>query len=432
MIKRYMAACVGLSSLWTGAAEAQIYISSDPIDAVVPLIYNRGRNESVLDRPRPEVNQVGIPLGSFTVLPRFTSQLGYTSNVLQTEDDRKSDAFVRFQPRLLARSNWSLHSLQLEGTGDFVRYADQSARNENGWSVTSRGRYDVSGDVAISGQMSTARRYETQFSGASLVNVLTVTPYQQSQAKLLGDARFGRLRAVLSGDYTDYDFKSVRTLDNVQLSQDGRDRKVARGAGQFEYGLSPDAGVFVQLGYTDTSYRLPLTFDLPSRSSNEVRALAGVTFDLTALMRGSFGAGYISRNFDSPAYKTAKGLTVDAKLEYFPTPLTTATLAVNRTVQDATLASGGYFNTTTAFRLDHELLRTLLLNYAVSYEVDSYIGIPGKAKIGQVSGGARYLVNRLLTGNLDLTYANRKSDFVGVNGPRLSEFRALVGIAIHP
>jgi hypothetical protein len=160
MIKRYAAACVGLSSLWTGVAEAQIYISNDPIDAVVPLIYNRGRNESVLDRPRPEVNAVGVPLGSFTVLPQFTSQLGYTSNVLQTADNQKSDAFVRFQPRLLAKSNWSLHSLQLEGAGDFVRYADQTARNENGWSVSSRGRYDVNGDIAISGQLDTARRYD--------------------------------------------------------------------------------------------------------------------------------------------------------------------------------------------------------------------------------------------------------------------------------
>ena len=163
-----------------------------------------------------------------------------------------------------------------------------------------------------------------------------------------------------------------------------------------------------------------------------MRTLAGVSLDLTALLRGSAGVGYIDRSFTAPIYQNISGFSFDAKIEYFPSPLTTVTFNAFRDIQDSTFGGSGFFNTGAALRFDHELLRNLLLNYGISYAENDFIGVQGKARVSQVSGGAAYLANRLLTGRLDLSYARRSSDFVGLNGPSLSEFRARAGVSIHP
>lgn len=413
-------------------AAAQVNIANVPADAVVPLLYNRGRNENVTDRARPEVQQLGLPLGSFALYPSQTVQLGYTDNVYQNAADRRSDSFVRVSPQLSLSSKWSAHSLQLFARGDFVRYANVTERNENGWSIGMLGRYDASSDIAINASADTTQLYESQFTSASVFASRNITPLQRTQARLMGDARLGRVRLVAATDFGHYSYKPVTGFDGTTIDQQGRDRSVARIAGQAEYGLTPDAGIFMQVGYSDTSYSEPLSFGLPNRSSGEVRVLAGVTFDLTMFMRGSLGIGYIDRDFRNSVYQPVKGLSLDAKVEYFPTALTSVTLVANRTVQDSTLQNGGFFSTVYAGRIDHELLRTLLINVAASHEDDKFIGLDGNARIDRISGGARYLTNRLVGGTLDLSYSRRRSTFLGQAAPGLSEFRALAGVIVHP
>ncbi|MBB4046715.1 MULTISPECIES: outer membrane beta-barrel protein [Sphingomonas] len=413
----------------SAAAEAQV---SNAIDTVVPIAFDRGRNESVLERARPETNPVGYKVGGFTLLPTLDTQVGYTDNVYQTTSNQTDDAFLRVAPRLFARSDWSRHSLQLTGGGDFYRYAEATPRNQNGWSIGSLGRFDATSDVALTLGLDTARRFESQFSGAALVNVRSVTPYQQSQARFMADARFARVRVVGSLDYAKYNFMPVRTLTGFLISQDNRDREVARGAVQMEYGLTPDTGLFGQVTYTGTSYDQQLAPNVANRDSREIRVLTGVSLDLTALLRGSVGIGYIDRRFTAPIYQNVSGLSFDSKLEYFPTALTTVTFNAFRDIQDSTFGGSGFFNTGAGLRFDHELLRNLLLNYNISYAENEFVGVPGKARVKQVGGGASYLASRLLTGRLDLGYSRRDSDNVGLNGPALSEFRALAGVSIHP
>lgn len=430
MFRYWMAGATACALILPAAAQAQM--NGNAIETVVPISFDRGRNESVLERGRPETNPIGYKLGGFTVLPSLDTQLGYTDNVYQTTSNETADGFLRLVPRVTARSDWSRHSLQLNGSADIYRYLDAKPRNQDGWSIGTIGRLDATSDVAITAALDTARRYESQFSGAALVNVRSVTPFQQSQARLMAEGRFARVRIVGSADYAKYDFQSVRTLSGFLVSQDNRDRDVARGAVQLEYGLTPDTGVFGQVTYTGTSYDQALAPGIANRDSKEVRALAGVSLDLTALLRGSAGIGYIDRRFTAPIYQNISGFSFDAKIEYFPSQLTTVTFNAFRDIQDSTFGGSGFFNTGAAMRFDHELLRNLLLSYGVSYAQNDFIGVRGKARVSQVSGGANYLASRLLTGRLDLSYARRSSDFIGLNGPALSEFRALAGVSIHP
>ena len=402
------------------------------VDTVVPIIYDRGRNVSVTERARPESNPVGLPAGGFTILPSLDIQPGYTDNVYQNDDNKVDDAFVNLAPRVLIRSNWLRNSLQFEGSGNFIRYATESPRNQNGWSLATRGRYDVGSIVTLNAGLDTARMYESQFTGAAITDVRSPTPFQRSQVRFLADARFAQVRVVAAGTYANFDFKSVSTLAGTTLSQDGRDRQVLSGALQAEYGVTPDTGLFAQFTYTDTKYDQPFAPGAANRDSEEYRLLGGVTLDIAALVRGTFGVGYIDRNFNSALYEDVKGLSFDGRIEYFLSELTTITVLGSREIQDASGNGSGFFTTLGTVRADHELLRNLLLNASVSYWQDKFFGFDGKADVTRVSGGATYLTNRLISGKLDISYSHRKSAFFNAEGPSLSEFRMLIGVSVHP
>jgi hypothetical protein len=418
-----------VGTLSATGAQAQV-IGTRASETVIPFSYERGRNESVQQRYRPDYTALGVKAGGFTLYPTLETNIGFTDNAYQIED-KTSDAFLAVNPTVRLSSDWSRHNLQLEGGGRLVRFFNETDRNEDGWFLTGQGKVDVSSSGTLNFGANTARLYESRFSGAALQNVRTSTPYQSSIVKFLGDYRFNRVRTVLTGDYSFYDFKTVRTFDGGLLNQDNRDRELARVAGHVEYGLTPDAGAFAQLIYTDTTYKQRLSRLQQNRDSTEVRALAGISLDLSALVRGSFGIGYIDRRYESPLFGDVAGFSMDGRIEYFMTPLTTITLAARRDIEDATFGgASGFFNTGAALRVDHELLRNLILNIGADYEVDDYRGVDGTAKILRIGGGGRYLINNLLAINVTAEYGKRDSDGF-LTGAQLSEFRALGGVTIH-
>jgi Uncharacterized protein conserved in bacteria len=134
------------------------------------------------------------------------------------------------------------------------------------------------------------------------------------------------------------------------------------------------------------------------------------TFDLAAPFRGSAGIGYVRRTFDNPVYRPVDSFVFDARVEYFLSPITTMMLVVRSTVEDATIVgSAGYLQTSRQFRIDHELLRNLLLNARLDYETADFWGVTRKDRLVRAGIGADYLPNRRLGVNLAFWYASRTS-----------------------
>jgi len=419
----------------TGMAPSQAgaqSISTQVFDTVVPFTYNRGRNESVMDRVRPEYDPIGVNLGGFTLLPTLSVNGGYTNNVYQSSTFKVDAATVTVVPRVLLRSNWAVHGLSLDANGNFVRYLGQSARNEDGWSVGGQGRLDIGPDQSLNIGARTSRLYETPFSGTGVPVARSALPTQASIFKALADFKFARTRLVLSADHSRYNYLSAETFAGTRLTRDTFDRHITRFTGHGEYGLTPDAGLFLQGTYSDTSYRLPLSPGIANRDSSEVQLLGGVSLDVTALVRGSLAVGYIDRSYNSPLYRDIQGLSVSGKIEYFPSELTTFTLAVRRDIEDATLTgTSGFFNNGIAARLDHELLRNLILNFGVDYEHDSYRGVTATADIARTSAGGRYILSPAMVLDTSLSYRKRSTNAALIIGPNISEFRATFGITIR-
>ncbi|WP_343525280.1 outer membrane beta-barrel protein [Sphingomonas sp.] len=419
----------GLSAL-PSAAAAQT-ITASVFDTIVPFDYNRGRNESVLDRPRTAFDPIGLKAGSFTVLPSLATSVGFNSNVYQVPTEKTSDGFVLIAPSVRAVSDWSVHSLSVDASAGLKRFSSAAPRNEDAWSLGTDGRIDVDADDFLSLGVRTSRIYESQFSGASLNNIRSSVPAQVTTFRGSSESRLSRVRLVFSGDHSVFDYQPVTNFSNVVIAQTDRNRDITRAIGHVEYGLMPDAGLFVQVVGVRTHYKTPLATGAPNRNSRDLRILTGISLDISALVRGSVGVGYTDRNYDSPVYRNIGGLSVNARLEYFPSKMTTVSLAARREVEDAVIATtSGYFNNGVTLRIDHELLRNLLLNAAVDYERDVFIGIDGRATILRTTGGARYMVNNLIGLDASVGYSRRSSNSVAT-GPSLDEMRGLLGIIIH-
>jgi hypothetical protein len=387
--------------------------------------YDRGRNVSVMERERKDYDAIGVHVGGFSVFPRLDTRLVYSSNVFATDSNKTADSYLALTPSVEARSNWSRHQLQGDAGLRLRRFADTTALNENGWYVHTNGRLDIHGDSYATATLGAERTFEEPGSTNFPGNAAKPIPINQWTAGVRDVTQLNRLRLSAGAVYQDLDYHNVPivfdpanpTLTTVDTG--GRDRNAWSYDGKAEFAVSPDTAVFGQLTYTNTDYQDPGGGRFgPNRDSKESGVQVGANFDLSALVRGEVGAGYVQRKYDdSVAFPKVSGLALKGQVEYFPTQLTTLTFNLRRSVEDGTdNNAGGYFATGGGLRVDHEFRRNILINAAADYENDTFEGNTRKDKITTLSAGATYLLNRGLGVNGSIGYVNRDSTAILVSG----------------
>ncbi|WP_242182996.1 outer membrane beta-barrel protein [Sphingomonas sp. CARO-RG-8B-R24-01] len=425
-----LGAWIGLAGIGAGLATPAVAQSVGDSFVVpnLPIEYDRGRNTGVLDRPRPQYDALGVKIGGFTLFPRLETSIGYSDNVYQSASNRKSDGVADLSPSARLTSDWSRHSFTLDGAADVKRFFTETRRNQDSWHVGASGRYDLGGQATLSASARTERATEPPTSAAYPTAAAAASQYQSTQMQLNAGYAPGRLKLQGGFTFIALGFDDVLTFANGVVSQANRNSHTESGSGRVEYALSPDTSVFVQTTYDRVAYARPLATGIPNRSSDTYRGLAGATFDLSTLLRGSLGVGYMRRRYDSAIYRPIGGLTAEARMEYFPTPLTTVTVSGRRLIEDASfLNSGGFVNNTVALRLDHELLRYVLLDTQIGYEHDSYKGTNASLDIVRASGGARYILTREFGLGVSVAHDLRAAHGASA-GPSYHETRFLLSI----
>lgn len=391
-------------------AHAQQSPTQSPLLATdIPFELDRGRNVSVMSRPKPELEPQGVPVGGLRLYPSLTVGADYSSNVYGATDNGVSDVAALIAPKVELRSDWGRHFFKVEASGDFRRFASETLRNQDGYDVDAQGSVNVVGDSTIYGYAGIQRTYEAQYSGAFPANSASPVPVTRKMAIARGTYVQNRIRLTLNLDYTNLDYKDNEALSGERIDEDFRDRDVARVSGRAEYAITPDTAVFVQASYAKSNYDSPMVAQ-PQRDNSEVRLLAGLAFDLTSLIRAGIGVGYVSRDYDSSFYPRMTNVAVDARLEYFLTQLTTITVLGRRAIEDSIVgASPGFVATTISGRVDHELLRNLILYAGADYEDDNFAAITRKDSQYRLTGGALYTAYRNLVIEPNVTYVDRKS-----------------------
>jgi len=398
---------------------------------VMPDDFDRGRNESVAERARPDYDPIGIHAGSFVLRPRVETGLGYDSNIYLMKQDKTDAAYAVLAPSLQASSAWSRHALNFTASTNLRRYFGESDRNETTWNAGTLGRLDLTSSFSLTGEAQFAKLAENTLSGAIASQQAAFSRYRRDYYSLRGEYRSGQLRSFLKADETVFRFSDMNLSDGTFIDQGDRDRNVKRVVGQVEYAFTPSVSAYGQGTYDWTNYdRALLLSGDDNRDSEAYRMIAGFNFDLAGMMRGTLGAGYIRRNFDSVLYRTVSGLSVEGRVEFFPSELTTVTVQAQRLLEDSNInQTTAFFSNTLSTRVDHELLRNLILNARGELEYQDYLNSDRHNWLYRASTGARYLVDNRFSVALNAQYASRTTQAGYSSG--FSDFRGQLSLIIQ-
>lgn len=419
----------GTLSLSGQSAQAQI---SSLLAPAYDPVFDRDRNQSVTERPRPGYDALGIRLGSMIANLGATMAGEYSSNVYTDNSNKIADAAVVISPMAAIESNWNNHSVRLSASGNFRRYATQTLANQNVWSLAGKTRLDVTRDLEFVVSSQIERLVESPFSDDLVANLTVPSRYMHKALATNVAYVRGRSRVTLIADVNDYRFKDILFANGVVRSQMNRDRTTYRGAAVYEYALSPSLSAYGQLLLDRHDYKAPLSDGRPNRDSTGWVIQGGANFDLAGLARGSVGVGYSRRNFAaSQLYPSVSGISFQSKVEFFLSQLTTFGLTAQRQLQDNSLGDGAaQWDMRGRLFVDHALLRNMIVSASIEAGSRKYINFDSRTNFVDAGLSAQYQASRNVALNAAVNYGSSTPKGIFLSRP-FDQFRVSGGVSLR-
>ncbi|MCC2975162.1 outer membrane beta-barrel protein [Sphingomonas sp. PL-96] len=347
---------------------------------------------SVVERRHPELDPLGIPLGSFLVEPSIDLGTQYDSNIYALDQDPIDDLIVTAGANLAIRSDWSRNALNASASVSSRQYLQAERESTTDYQLAAGGRLDLERgylDLSLETAKLTQSRRDVDAPGAADRPIR----FHSTGGTLVGEYPFGQVTARAGLDWHRYRFNDAQAISGAPLPQDFRDRDVFSTLARVDYAVSPALALYVDATANRRSYRRlgPAGFD---RDSWGFTVEGGADFDITRQVRGHFQAGYLSQEGPNRSW-WAKGLSGRGRIEWFAKPVLTITVEGGRRIEDAAQAdTPAYLSTDIIARADYELLRSLIVSAEAGYTWDTFQGTGGRAERPQWAGGARYRMGR--------------------------------------
>jgi hypothetical protein len=358
------------------------------------------RGQTIEERRRPDLDPLGVQVGTFTLLPSIGLEEQYNDNIFATENNTIDDFITRLLPRARLRSNWNNHSLSVYGNADIGRYADNGDEDYEDYTVGTNGRLTILRDTWLQAQVEHQRRHEDRGSPDD-VGGIEPTIYGATLGQLTGFHRLNRLNFTLSGTVERLDFDDVATGGGGIINNDDRDRYEMETSLRVGYEVVPNYEAFVRGGYLKRTYD-DISDNGLDRDNNGYEIVAGISVDFGGITFGDFFAGYRTQEYDDPALDSVSGPSVGGEITWNVTPLTTIIGTLSRTIEESTNGDGmgnfasGRFLTAAGVSAQHELRRNLLLGANIGYQNDDYEGISRTDETFRFGVNANYMMYRNL------------------------------------
>lgn len=379
----------------------------------------RGRYTSVTERGQPEYDPEPVRGGSFIINASLGASADYNDNVFAQPSNEQSDTILRLQPTVEARSDWTSHEMTAGLSVDHREYMENDSENATDYAAFLNGRVDVSRNfqvrLGVDGSHVTEPRYQAASFGAA-----EAASYDNYGMFVQATYRQDRLQVEGTVGTVDQEFD--------QTVQKIRDNQSTYSNIRASYAISPDVAVFVQGRHAELDY------SFSDREGTRRSIDVGVNFELAAPFRGEIAVGQFEDNRDLGVYEDTSGLNVAANVQWFPTQLTTVTFSANRGAFDPGLAtSATAVSTTYGIRVDHELMRNLLLFGQIHQENAKYEGLAIDREDDALSlaAGAAWKLNK--NARLEFKISTRSQDSSGLSaGPELDQNVISAGIRVYP
>jgi hypothetical protein len=392
-----------------GSASAQIVPNPE---AAIP------ERQSVLQRDRPDYQPLGLPFGSFYILPSIDVIEAWNSNIYATPTNDVMDFVTTIQPNVTVASDWNSNALNLVLGDQTNIYATHPNENVNNLTGAMAGRLDVQQGVYFTGGAGAQLLHEDRASPNAAVAGLYPTEYHVIDGNLGFVHDTGRLGFKFNSAVDAYSYNNNVTNTGVKIPESFRDNIQYLAIPRITYEIVPGYHAFIQTPINERQYvsrdtTTPANFN---RSSHGFEGDVGTAINLGSAVNGEVYLGYIRQEYEDHRLSTAQGPGGGASILWNITELTSLRFAASRTVQETDIdPASSMLETSGKIAVEHELLRNVLLTASATYFNDLFVGAARSDNNYNAGVGARYLLNRNFSLELDGTYAHRDSNVPGVN-----------------
>lgn len=375
--------------------------------------FRRDRNIPVRDRERPEYDAQGVHMGGFFFFPEASVGIESNSNVFADDTFEESDLLTTAELAGELRSNWNTHELNLSAAVKGRSYQEFSEQDAIDWRLGAETRIDASRLFYIFAHADYENAHEDLSSSPTTSLLAEPVPYTALNAELGVQKTFNRVRVTLSGQGEQYDYGDADLQGGGTLLGDERDFRETAVLGRIDYALSPGTAMFL----SGRAYERDFDLDPPSpvapvdRDATGYEVLAGVNFDLTNLMTGELGVGYLQEEYDEPGAEEVSGVAVRGAINWFPDELWTVGLELERKTEPPGAPGAlGFVRSSAQLHADYEFRRNIIFGISGGLERDEYEGIDREDQRNSFAATADYAPNRALTFSLSAGHYEQESE----------------------
>ena len=360
-------------------------------------------NVPVTARPRPDYDPLGIRAGGFLIYPSTSVSGSYNDNILATNDDEEDDFIFTVSPEIAVRSNFPRHSLNFAVRSDVGRYVDHTDEDFWDFGAAMAGRLDITRNNRLTAAASAGREHEARDDpddpGADVTN--KPVEYYAYTGALGFEQDFNRLNFGLLGTFDRNDY------DEQDADEDQRDRNLYGARLRTGYFVSPRINAFLQGGYVREQRDAS---NASQRDNNVYSAGVGTAIDFTGLLFGEAVVGWAVQEFDDSQFQGSSGFTYGVNLTWNPTQLTSLRLDGVGGYEPSDVGASNLTHQI-GLRVDHELLRNVLIGGEVSYTRDDFQDSGGRVDNRyDVGPDITYLLNRYLSVGAGYVFTKQDSD----------------------
>jgi hypothetical protein len=375
----------------------------------LPQDYRPLQEKSATQTDQAAWTALGIDAGAFTFLPSLSLGQSVTDNAYQSSN-KTASAIATVKPELQVQSNWSRHSLGFDGSATLNRYIGNSRRNETLWVLTPTGTVDIDKRFSVELEVNFSQQALNRFSAEIINDAAAVAIVRQNVYASTVNYSYGSWVASVKAEHRTLTYETLLLLDGTEQDQSYLNHDVDTLSASAEYSFSPDFTVFAQARWSQSDFGPSAARSAANSSSSGVKVMGGARIAVLGLGRLTVATDYAHRKYDLAGIQPVDGASAMALFEIFPSALTTVNIEVGHRFTDTNLLSGSAIAADyVQARVDHTLLRNLLLSLAASASESQNVQSSQYTDIRNVSFSARYMANRNFDLRGTMSYSSRKS-----------------------
>lgn len=313
----------------------------------------------------------------------------YDNNVYNQPFDEIEDFVAVIRPAVTFRTDLPRHAVELHGDAQIRRYADTTDENSEQFQVYGITRLDLGSRIAFRTNLGVAERIERR--GTTGDAFFTDAPVEFTEYNAGAEVERGGGVFEIAGNAnirrTDY---SQANVDGVPQSLDFRDARIVSGGVTTRYQIGTGTRATVRVGLNDVKY---LVDTGTPRDSWGYNALAGIQYEVSALVDVEVAAGFVHQEFEDPTIDSVNGIDYLVSIDWTPSPQYLVTVEGSRNIIASPLNDAPIIiRSNLGLTAQAAATNRLLFDAAITYTQEDYSGTNRADQFYFAGVGANYVL----------------------------------------